>query len=670
MPSANRQHTGLPRDDWRAQAEPRSSSGIPPPVRARITAFFHADPVVQRMNPSLATPVWFFLRALLLSALCWPGSALAQPNELLQEIAVLRDDSGALTFEAVRQADFVAHQGVFSAGYTEAVHWLRVVVQPRPQGGSVKLLIRPAFVDHLTLYEPDPTRPGHWRQREGGDHQLAGDNDRGLNSLGFLVYPQAPHTTYYLRLQSTSTSLLDVQALPPSEANRQEARLALWNFAYLALLLGMVGWGIKDYLHARQKVMGCFVLYQSSNVLYTFALMGYFSVFEGPHNSGFADVATSISMFLITPTALLFHKVFLQPYRPHWLLLQSFNALCLLSLLQPVLYLAGWEQRALSNNALLGLIASVVIIASAFSIREQGQPSRRHIHATYALLGLAQVLYLMAFLGLLDAHNWSLQWPLVPGLLMAILIFMTLYQRSRQLRQELKANAQMTVLANAQLQQEKAHAESLTQFIDMLSHEIKTPLAVAMMNLGALRDEGPYWQRAQRALSNIDAIMERTRLSEAAEQRRLQVQIQKFNISELVYECIETSTAPERIEANVCFALEAHSDAGLLTIIISNLIDNALKYAPANAPVHLSLNACEGEDGREIQLSLCNAVGPAGPPDPEQVFNKFYRSPSAYAQSGSGLGLYLSRNVAEMLGAHLHYHPQSQLVKFTLCIAA
>ena len=149
----------------------------------------------------------------------------------------------------------------------------------------------------------------------------------------------------------------------------------------------------------------------------------------------------------------------------------------------------------------------------------------------------------------------------------------------------------------------------------------------------------------------IDAIIERTRLSELAEHQRLQPQNSLSNISELVYECIETSTNPARIQAQVGFALEANTDAGLLTIIIANLIDNALKYAPADQPVELSLEHAQSA----LLLRIRNPVGTAGMPDAEQLFSKFYRGTTAHSQSGSGLGLYLAHHLAPdlMTGARL-----------------
>lgn len=605
----------------------------------------------------------------LLLALCWLALlpiTTAQASNLLIEQGVLTDTTGTLTIDDLAQADFTPLKGVFNDGYSDKVHWLRLVVQPRADGGAVKLRIRPSFLDELQLFEADPTRPGYWQVRTGGDRYLADDSERGINSLGFLVQPSAPASTYYLRLRTSSTSLLHVQALAPVEAARLDSRQALWNFAYMALLIWIIAWGIQDFAQYRQPVVGCFVLYQCSNLLYTFSLLGYLTVFEPPGWDGFSDRLTSLAVLWVTPSALLFHLVLLRPYRPARWLLYGVGALLGLALLLPLIYLAGWQRQALQGNVQLGLLVSLLVALLPFSTRhDEGVPSLRYIRILYLVLLCAQLLFLLPFLGLVGAAaGWTLQSPLMQGLLTALLMFYMLLQRSRLLRQELAAQSTQANAARLQLEQEKNYAQSLGRFIDMLTHEIKTPLAVAVMNLGATQLGGPYMERARRALDNIDAIIERTRLSELAEHRRLHPQPALSNVSELVYECIESSVAPERIEASVGFALEAHTDAGLLAIIVANLVDNALKYAPADAQVTLSLQ--RENDG--LLLRICNAVGTTGLPDAQQLFDKFYRSPTAASQSGSGLGLYLSHHLAEMLGAQLAYHPRDNAVEFTLWI--
>jgi len=50
---------------------------------------------------------------------------------------------------------------------------------------------------------------------------------------------------------------------------------------------------------------------------------------------------------------------------------------------------------------------------------------------------------------------------------------------------------------------------------------------------------------------------------------------------------------------------------------------------------------------------VSNVIGQAGVPDPEHVFDKYYRAPGAQSKSGSGLGLYLSKHIAQLLGGDL-----------------
>ena len=77
-------------------------------------------------------------------------------------------------------------------------------------------------------------------------------------------------------------------------------------------------------------------------------------------------------------------------------------------------------------------------------------------------------------------------------------------------------------------------------------------------------------------------------------------------------------------------------------IIISNLIENALKYSPANSPVEIEVNQSElkfGDSG-------------AGIPDGEKqkVFEKFYRIGNEETRSakGTGLGLYIVKNLCSL----------------------
>lgn len=238
--------------------------------------------------------------------------------------------------------------------------------------------------------------------------------------------------------------------------------------------------------------------------------------------------------------------------------------------------------------------------------------------------------------------------------------------RQATFRTEQRRQADNIQNLKIQVESERQESENHRQFINMLTHEIKTPLGIALISSGALKSDSPYMIRLQRALNDINAVVERTRMSDLVEYQRLQPHFEPTAPRELLFECIESSVAPERLKVFAGETPEVRTDSGLLAIVINNLLDNALKYSPPESFVEVRLEA--GADG--VLLRVTNEVGPAGVPDADLLFSKYYRAPAAHSKSGSGLGLYLSRQLAELSGAQLQYCAKPGAVEFTLCLPA
>ena len=86
-------------------------------------------------------------------------------------------------------------------------------------------------------------------------------------------------------------------------------------------------------------------------------------------------------------------------------------------------------------------------------------------------------------------------------------------------------------------------------------------------------------------------------------------------------------------------------DPSRLTIVLTNLIENAIRYSRPGGVVNVTLR---GENGSVVIDVTDNGIGiPAS--EQERIFNKFYRATNAlhYQSDGSGLGLYINRSIME-----------------------
>lgn len=215
------------------------------------------------------------------------------------------------------------------------------------------------------------------------------------------------------------------------------------------------------------------------------------------------------------------------------------------------------------------------------------------------------------------------------------------------------AHAETRIIA----EREQAERERQRRFLAMLTHELKTPLSVISMCLGTAQPSPRMQGHAQNAIQDINAIIERVALTTRIEDQSLTRQIEDCRLDELLAGLIGPLDQKDRVLLELADELAASrlvTDPLLLRTALGNLLDNALKYGPAGASVRLTVSAAPGARPA-LLVRVENPVGPAGRPDPRQVFEKYYRAAAAHSQSGSGLGLYIVQELAELLEGQLRY---------------
>jgi len=618
--------------------------------------------------------MWVLFLAL---AVWGPTAALAQDHII--ERAVWTDTTGHASFEQARLASYTPYLGVLSKGFTPDAQWIRLTIDAVPPGGADKLVlrIRPVFLDHIALYDPLELPPGKLARTTGDRTTLAETEFESLNHT--FVIPSQPEPRHvWLRLTSSSTQLMHVEALTPRDMLRQEHVLWLAYSALLAFLFSCLMWVFLAWLKDHDPVNGVFVVRQVVLLLYTAGYLGY-------HRFLLADLAAPSTqdiiyntlVLLTTAFSLIFEYRFLREYvLPDWGR-WLFRALFLVSAVALFLFAMGQTRLALNINMVLNAVGLIIILAVALCVRlpppdpEQAysyQLPKMAVVSYYSVVIVTLALNILSSLGVLQGTVVSIYLVLLYGLISGLFMTGLLIVRSRALERIRIEVGNSLFLSRKQLAIETRRRQDQSQLLNMLMHELKTPLAVIDL---ALKERNPS-DKAQsyvgRAIDNMTSILNRCVQTDRLVERPFEVQAQRFDLVQPLRQWLQDhKQAQGRVALTSLAVAEVETDLHCTQIIVSNLIENALKYGDPQQPVHINLQVQAHADGRSgFCLQVSNAPGAAGLPDADKVFSKYYRSAAARRQSGTGLGLYLSLNLAQLIGAQLRYLPTDSLIQFEL----
>jgi signal transduction histidine kinase len=206
----------------------------------------------------------------------------------------------------------------------------------------------------------------------------------------------------------------------------------------------------------------------------------------------------------------------------------------------------------------------------------------------------------------------------------------------------------------------------------MLTHELKTPLSVIRMRLGTAEPTPRMQSHATQAVNDINAIVERCAMASQLDQAGEPPQLESCDVEALWREAIDQQGAGDRVQFRSNLTGNANmvsSEPLLLRTIINNLLDNAIKYAPANSPIDVELSVGLQFNRAGVSMVIRNALTSSDEIDESRVFERYYRAPGAQRNSGSGLGLFIVKNLIERVGGSVRFRSDRQSVTFEVWLA-
>ena len=201
------------------------------------------------------------------------------------------------------------------------------------------------------------------------------------------------------------------------------------------------------------------------------------------------------------------------------------------------------------------------------------------------------------------------------------------------------------------------------------SHELRTPLTSTRTNIDLLREGRLPPEEAQHALdeASVELAALTTLVSDLVELARgeeRKLRVEDVQLDDLVASAVERakSRAPEATFVTSLSPTVVQADPVLLERAVLNLLDNAVKYSPAGAPIEVTVR-----DGEVVVADHGPGVAEE---DAARIFDRFYRSAAARSKPGAGLGLAIVREAARAHGGDATVESSASGSKFRLTLPA
>ena len=545
-----------------------------------------------------------------------------------------------------------------------AVYWLKLRVPASETEHEWVLRFQPSWHDDLRLYDPFYLAESY---RISGDLYPQSADDFFSLGPSFKLPSASVVRDVFIRINSIHSYQLDVDLLELKAAERSERLRILAIAMYLGWMILVLVLAAFMLISSPVKPLALFLVTEVCALFYTLHLFGVPRVvFDGVVPNLWLHHTHVLSMLLTAITITQFYSYLLasrSKYLGFTLALYFTTSLPILAL---GLYAAGYATLALELNAVGVVLFAVTAFAMAWlglsTARADNIPlpnwSLRFFFSFILLVGFFNSVPL---LGWIQASRFTMWVFVLHGPLLLTFLGLTLVLRYRQV---VTTQEREVKLAQMKAEQERIARAEQSKLLTMINHEVKTPLAVLKLMLA----DQPIQAKAEAQVDAVVTLIERCLLLDQLNDLKDHLGKEPFEPQTVVQQCISKSGADNRIKLTASTSAPIWGDMLLYGVVVSNLLDNALKYSPPESLIGVELGEVTYRGQPCTRLVVTNETGRAGLPDPERMYDKYYRADSARHVSGTGLGLYLVRSIVHWLGGEVSCNPVSTKIRFEVCI--
>lgn len=636
------------------------------------------------------TPV--FLLLLLFIAVAVPCAA-ASPPLVLQSassfyplsghVDILEDKQGTLTIDQVSAPGMVSRfrsdkGDVPSFGMSKSVYWLRFTISPGTAVEHLWLLeLAAPHLYYIDLYAPRP---------EGGFERMQAGSMRPMRVRVFPhinpVFPldvNGAARTFYLRADAHIFAYFPLTLQTTEAFAELNHQRDIFSGCFFGGILVICLYHFFLYLSLRDKTYLYYVFEIFCVMLFELATKGFLlETVAAAHPE--LNRYTYLTGVFASFAGLLFARNFLATIRNAPVI--DFMLRLFMPITLMVIPLALMVSPATGRGvlAVVAVCNTVIALAGGVVIFRRGyHPAGYYLAARiFRIIGLW--IYAAAVFKLLPWNFETLYGIQIGTVLEVGLLAFALADRINVMRQD-KEIAEAAALTAARESEQKAIelAEEMTielrealageqralerqnRFLAMLSHEYRTPLAIVRANLDLMElqepetgdNRGPRLATMKHAVGRLVELMEISLQKERLNGFRSAVALEQLELVSFLDSIVDSAEGlwPERtfvFQPDISTAMIMAESATLKTALF-NLLDNACKYSPPDQPVEIECRI----DGNVIVVVIRDRGKGILPGEGQKIFEKYYRGSGSSDTSGSGVGLWLVRQIIQQLGGSI-----------------
>ena len=594
-----------------------------------------------------------------------------QLSALVIEPALYVDATRSLGVEEVSRQVFKPFNLLLNRSFEPTTRWLKFKVQiPAGQQSPLVLVVGPYFLAELELYYEER---GRWIKQLGGAKHPARQLNCSVGHHCFMLPDSgANQRTYFLRIHTLNGFFVSTKVIAFDSLVNETGSQSLLSGVQIGILLALIGWSAFYFMRERILAVGWFCLTQLCTlILYCFSngIIWREFVLESPDSYPII-LTTILCLRLIFATCLCLElsrrwqsRSWIRYYCLLWIAFWFGQiSLTVLGQIKPYMLLMNW----------IFLFTAPYFFAIAIYQSEQFS---RPIRLVWTIGSLLVGILMGADAVLLMTDSDLSLLTLIPGagasVLVALAIYSLLLDYSKMQREQLLQTMFELNMLKVQSDYEQLQLKERSTLIDMLSHELKNPLATMRMVLGSLTsifgrsdhsvELSERFSSMTQSIDNMTQVIDRVGQVDAIDQKNFVLRFEKLAVLETIENLPLFVEHSGRVKILALREVNTQTDRLLFVTIINNLIDNAIKYSSCASLIEVKVSVVSTN---KLLCTVSNDVEQNHEPDPTALFTRYYRGLYSHDKPGTGLGLVLIKSLCEILKGSVSYKFEDNRVCF------